>query len=199
MMAVFGDALRLSSLKAWRIGAVLLLCCMAGLPACAPKRQVYTPHRQPVYTPPPAPARTEVPQPVLAPPPRVKEREMAPPAVEPHVKTEKANPQFLASMERVKQAERHLAAADPDGAIPLLEQGIQIDAYNGECYFHLARAWRMKNAPGRALEFARKAEMLLLDKPAKLRPVYVLEAELLDGLGKPTEADEYRTKAERLR
>ena len=87
-------------------------------------------------------------------------------------------------MHLVDQAKMALSQGKPDAAIPLLEQAIQIDAYNGEAFFGLARAWRMKGSRNKAQEFAQKAELLLQDQPSELKEVYSFQADLFKELGK---------------
>ena len=102
-------------------------------------------------------------------------------------------------MHLVDQAKASLAQGKADPAIPLLEQAIQVDVHNGEAFFTLARAWRMKGARQKALQFAQKAEILSQDDPAKLKQVYLLEADLHKELGDAAKADAYRQKASKLR
>jgi tetratricopeptide (TPR) repeat protein len=102
-------------------------------------------------------------------------------------------------MHLVDQAKASLAQGKADPAIPLLEQAIQVDVHNGEAFFTLARAWRMKGARQKALQFAQKAEILSQDDPAKLKQVYLLEADLHKELGDAAKADAYRQKALKLR
>ena len=107
-------------------------------------------------------------------------------------------PQHLASMHLVDQAKTSLAQGKPDAAIPLLEQAIQVDVYNGDAFLGLARAWHAKGSPKKSLEFARKAEILFQNEPGKLKEVYRLEAELYKEIGDPKKAEVYRQKAARL-
>lgn len=108
-------------------------------------------------------------------------------------------PQYLASMHLVTQAEASLNQGRPDAAIPLLEQAIQVDVYNGEAFFGLARAWQMKGVRQKAIEFARKAEILLQDDRTKLRRVYLFQADLYRETGDVRNADLYRKKADSIR
>ncbi|MCK8602123.1 tetratricopeptide repeat protein [Desulfoferrobacter suflitae] len=108
------------------------------------------------------------------------------------------DPQYLASMHLVDQAQRALSQGDPDNAIAPLEQAIQVDVYNGEAFFGLARAWKMKGSHSKALEFANKAEILFQDNPRKLREVYLLKAELFKELQDGSKAEYYLNKAARL-
>lgn len=116
----------------------------------------------------------------------------------PIAKKEPQAPQQLASMHLVDQARTALSQGKPDAAIPLLEQAIQIDAYNGEAFLNLARAWRMKGSRNKAQEFSQKAEVLLQDRPAKLKEVYLFEADLFKELGDMKRMEQYRDKASKL-
>ncbi len=113
-------------------------------------------------------------------------------------KQEPRAPQQLASMHLVDQAKMALSQGKPDAAIPLLEQAIQIDAYNGEAFFGLARAWRMKGSRNKAQEFAQKAELLLQDQPSELKEVYSFQADLFKELGDTRKMELYRQKASNL-
>jgi tetratricopeptide (TPR) repeat protein len=113
-------------------------------------------------------------------------------------KQEPQAPQQLASMHLVDQAKTALSQGKPDAAIPLLEQAIQIDVYNGEAFFGLARAWKMKGSRNKAQEFAQKAEVLLQDQPSKLKEVYSFQADLFKELGDTRKMESYRQKASNL-
>jgi tetratricopeptide (TPR) repeat protein len=104
----------------------------------------------------------------------------------------------MASMHLVDQAKTALAQGRADAAISMLEQAIQVDVYNGEAFFQLARAWRMKATPNKALEFAKKAEVLLHEEKEKLKEVYLFQAELYKEAGDSGKAGQYRQKASKL-
>lgn len=190
---------------------VALLFALILVAACAPKKPVYIPTEwqppPPVQAPvaaPPAPAPKAAA--IIKPPPVIKESDIAPtplpdasPAKPPEKKPAQPPPQRVASMHLVDQAKASLAQGKADPAIPLLEQAIQVDVHNGEAFFTLARAWRMKGARQKALQFAQKAEILSQDDPAKLKQVYLLEADLHKELGDAAKADAYRQKASKLR
>jgi len=195
------------------------------VPACAPKKPVYVPSEwqpppsiqqpsaQPALPPPPAPKQTAI----LKPPPVIKESDIAvaseappevpekkpPQAVEqkppPQSSEKRPPPQHLASMHLVNQAKASLDQGKADPAIPLLEQAIQVDVHNGEAFFNLARAWRMKGSRQKALQFAQKAELLYQNDPAKLKQVYLLEADLHKEMGNAAKSDAYRQKASKLK
>lgn len=101
-------------------------------------------------------------------------------------------------MHLVDQAKASLAQGNPDAAISMLEQAIQVDVYNGEAFFALARAWRMKGSQDKALEFARKAEILFQDESSKLKDVYQFEASIYKDEGDDGKAEIYRVKASKL-
>jgi tetratricopeptide (TPR) repeat protein len=107
-------------------------------------------------------------------------------------------PQYVASMHLVNTAKSALQQGNAEQAIAQLEQAIQVDAYNAEAFFVLAQAWQSSGDTKRALEFARKAEILYQDEPQALKRVYLLEADLLKRNGQKSEAEIYRQKAARL-
>jgi tetratricopeptide (TPR) repeat protein len=98
----------------------------------------------------------------------------------------------------VNTAKSALQQGNAEQAIAQLEQAIQVDAYNAEAFFVLAQAWQASGDNKRALEFARKAEILYQDEPQALKRVYLLEADLLKRSGQKSEAEIYRQKAARL-
>ncbi|HOV84762.1 MAG TPA: hypothetical protein PLM79_00245 [Syntrophobacteraceae bacterium] len=199
-------------------GAVLwMLLCF--LPAgCAPKVVQIPPEWAQAPQPAPAPPKGETTTPfpgssglsgpppattaILKPPPAIKEKDLSTPSepVPPprEKKQEPHPPQHLASMHLVDQAKGSLKQKKPDSAIPLLEQAIQVDVHNGEAFLNLARAWRMKGFRSKALEFAKKAEILFQEEPAKLKEAYLLEAELYKEMGDSRKTDLYRQKAAKI-
>ncbi len=98
------------------------------------------------------------------------------------------SPQRQASMQQVVQARGQLERGKPDAAIRTLEQAIRIDAGNGEAFILLARAWKQKGEKRKALEFAKKAELLYQKQPAKLKEVYLFESDLYRELGENTKS-----------
>lgn len=158
------------------------------------------------YQPPPSvPAPTSQPGvatgPILSPAPEIRERNLPSgpeKAPEGRASQDESTPQHLASMHLVDQARNSLAQGKPDAAIPPLEQAIQVDVNNGEAFLLLARAWRMKGSRNKALEFARKAEILFQDNRLKLKEVYLLEAGIYKDMGDPGKADIYNKKASKL-
>jgi hypothetical protein len=114
-------------------------------------------------------------------------------------KPEAQSPQLLASMQLVNEARGPLNRGKPDLAIPVLERAIQVDVQNPEAFMLLARAWRQKGARSKAIEFAKKAEILYQDEPARLKEVFQLEADLYKEMGDSAKASQYRQKAAALR
>lgn len=202
---------RAKRIVTWASLALLSVC----VAACGSRRTVYIPPEwrtsppaataeQKPKTPPQTQSRTSSgsEQFVLKPPPAIKEAEV-PPTAEPKTApppTEKkaAQPQHLASMHLVEQAKAALAQGKKDSAISLFEQAVQVDVYNGDAFFGLARAWKMKGSRQKAVEFALKAEILFQDEPVKLKEVYLFEANVYKDLGDKTAEEIYRRKASRL-
>jgi Tfp pilus assembly protein PilF/predicted small lipoprotein YifL len=148
---------------------------------------------------PPSPAPERAP--ILKPAPSIKESDITSSSEsETPQQPEKtpASPQRLASMHLIDQANAALAQGKTDAAISRYEQAIQVDVYNGDAFFGLARAWRTKGSMVKASEFARKAEILYQDKPEKLKQVYLFEADIFKELGDSSKAEAYRMKASRL-
>lgn len=187
-----------------------MICLFCLLAACSPKAPVYLPSEwqppPPVQEPPakpPAPVPPAKEAAILKPPPVIKESDIPAPAETPSKPPEKKPPQpapqHLASMHLVDQAKASLSQGKADPAIPLLEKAIQIDVHNGEAFFTLARAWRMKGSRQKALQFSKKAEILFQQDPAKLKQVYLLEADLYKELGDSAKMDSYRQRAAKLK
>ena len=72
-------------------------------------------------------------------------------------------------MQQVSQARGQLERGKPDAAILTLEKAVRIDARNGEAFIFLARAWKQKGEKRKALEFAKKAELLYQKQPEKAK------------------------------
>ncbi|HIJ68597.1 MAG TPA: tetratricopeptide repeat protein [Deltaproteobacteria bacterium] len=105
------------------------------------------------------------------------------------------SPQRQASMQQVSQASGQLERGKPDAAIRTLEKAVRIDARNGEAFIVLARAWKQKGEKLKALEFAKKAELLFQKQPAKLKEVFLLESDLYRELGDTSSAAQSSRKA----
>ncbi len=165
----------------------------------------------PLYTPRPVPAPgvSRVPQ---APPPEVAPREESIPTnrenveiISPEGRNEQApvhaidsSPQHLASLELVDVGRQNIEAGNIDRGISMLERAISLDVYNGRAYYYLSVAWLKKNQPSRALEFARKAELLCQGKKQELKKIYLLESEIFEKMGNRDKSDMYRWKARKL-
>lgn len=194
-----------------------LLLVMGSVAACASPKAVYIPPEWQTTAPKSeAPAQPKqqstqsIPsqQPILKAPVEIKEMDVSQSPTESSSASSESSPanparvpddpQYLASMHLVDQAKASLARGDADNAIAPLEQAIQVDVYNGEAFFGLARAWKMKGSQNKALEFANKAEILFQDDPKKLKEVYLLKADLYKELQDTTKADYYISKAARL-
>ncbi|MCE5243389.1 MAG: hypothetical protein LLF99_09345 [Desulfobacteraceae bacterium] len=199
---------------AWRLAVVA--ACAIGVAACAPRKVVYIPQDWST-SPPPRAAAPSAPkpsgplkeqpapqpgEPILKGQPSFKESDLpaapaAPSAPSPQ-KNAAEQPQYLASMHLVDQAKTALGQGKSDQAISLLEQAIQVDVYNGNAFFLLARAWRAKGARQKSLEFARKAEILFQEDRARLKEVYLFEADVYKDLKDTGKAEAYRQKASKL-
>jgi hypothetical protein len=107
-------------------------------------------------------------------------------------------PQELASLHLVSSAITALDQNQPDQAISQLEQAIEVNAYSAEAFYYLAKAWQAKGDYKRALEFARKSEILSQEQPRELKRAYLLESELLRLSNQLPESEVYRQKAARL-
>ncbi len=96
------------------------------------------------------------------------------------------SPQRQASMQQVEQARVQLERGRTDAAIRTLEKAVRIDAGNGEAFILLSRAWKQKGEARRALEFAKRAELLCRRQPGRLKEVYSLESDLYRQLEEST-------------
>lgn len=176
------------------------------------KREVYIP---PEWASAPPPAQESAPTPssplkssvsppegpILEPPPSFKERDLSEePGKEAQAtrKVEPEPPQQLASMHLVDQGKAALAQGKPDAAISFFEKAVQVDVYSGEAFLGLARAWLMKGSRNKAIEFVRKAEILFQDNNAKLKEVYLFQADIYNQLHDDKKVEFYRDKASRL-
>ena len=117
--------------------AGIAVCFIAG---CAPERIISTP-RHP--KPPPSETQEKIPPTSDAP------------------QTAPATSRETASLELVRQAERHLLAHDPHHAIRTLEKALQLNPVEGQNYYLMAEAWIQLKQPKQALEYHRLAAMYL--------------------------------------
>lgn len=196
------------------LSVTVMLAC-----ACGPRKMVYIPPEWRTPPPPvahapasPAPPRAKASAPpssaekapVLKPPPAFTEKDLpsGPEPGEPAPEIKKPAPppppQHMASMHLVDQGKAALAQGKADAAISVLEQAIQVDVQNGEAFLELARAWRMKASRNKAVEFARKAEVLFHEEKEKLKEVYRFQSELYKEMGDSARAEQYRKKAASL-
>ncbi len=198
----------------WRLAnfhlrAVLFLGLAAFLAGCAaPRQYVYYPQDQeraapsaervaPSTVPPPSagvlsPVDTATIREMELDPERERAGRRAAEAAEP------AAPQHFASMHLVDQAGAALNEGRVEDAISMYEQAVQVDVYNGEAFFGLARAWHAQGTQRKALEFARRAEMLLQGNSSRLKEVYLLQAEIHRRMGDTSQVERYLGKASRL-
>ncbi len=191
----------------WMAATLVLILAVA----CGPKKPVYIPSEwqppQPAQEPqaihPPAPTQPSKQMALVKPPPAIKESDIAlppeAPPKPPEKKSQQPPPQHLASMHLVDKAKALLAQGKADPAISLLEQAIQVDVHNGEAYFSLAKAWRVKGSRQKALQFAQKAEILFQDDPAKQKQVYSFEAEIYKEMGDIGKMNSYHQKASKIK
>jgi len=105
------------------------------------------------------------------------------------------SPQRQASMQQVSQARGQLERGKPDIAIRTLEKAVRIDARNGEAFILLARAWKQKGEKRKALEFAKKAELLYQGQSAKMKEIFLLQSDLYRELGDAANAAQSSRKA----
>ncbi len=160
-------------------------------PSYPPGQQSPPPQGPAIISPPEFRKQELPPSPAPAPAPQPSARQQAVSPEEPQTQS----PRHLASMQFVNEARNPLNRGKPDLAIPMIEQAIQSDPQNGEAFLLLARAWRQKGAKKRALEFAKKAELLYQDEPAGLKQVLVLESDLYREMGDKKKASECRRRA----
>lgn len=168
---------------------------------CAPRAAVHVPveWRYPPEKPRQASTPSQSQQPILAPDAPIQERDVSgAEGAAAGASQEPATPQRLASTGFVEQGDAHMAQGNADEAIAFYEQAVQVDAYNGDAFFGLAKAWRRKGQLARSLEFARKAEILFQNRTSKLKDVYLFQADLHQALNDPEKARWYRDRAARL-
>lgn len=77
---------------------------------------------------------------------------------------EKPSPRALAALQLTEQGRMYLGKNQPDDAIDILEQSLNLNPGNGRNYYYLAEAWLMKGNLGQAREFNRLAEVYLKDE-----------------------------------
>ena len=75
----------------------------------------------------------------------------------------KENPRVVASLQLTDQGRRLLSERQPDRAIRVLEQAVNLNPLNGRNYYYLSEAWLMKGDTHQAKEFNQLAEIHLKD------------------------------------
>jgi tetratricopeptide (TPR) repeat protein len=78
---------------------------------------------------------------------------------------DKPSPRAIASLQLTDQGRLFLQAGDPDRAIRMYEQALNLDPANGQNYYYLSEAWLMKGNIAQAAEFNRLAAMYLEGEP----------------------------------
>jgi tetratricopeptide (TPR) repeat protein len=73
------------------------------------------------------------------------------------------SPRALAALQLTEQGRMFLENNQPDDAIGILEQALNLNPNNGRNYYYLAEAWLMKWNIKQASEFNRLAEIYLKD------------------------------------
>ena len=101
---------------------------------------------------PPPPESKEVP------PADKKPEEAAPSAMKP-------NPRAIAALQLREQARALLLENQPDDAIRVLEQAVNLNPTGGQNYYYLSEAWIMKGNLGQAREYNTLAASYLRDDP----------------------------------
>jgi tetratricopeptide (TPR) repeat protein len=144
--------------KSFAAGCILLLLigCAGVKPTPAPQPP---PQDIPQETPaPPEPVSPEgkTPEPA-APPPEAPETTEVP--------RETFTPRALASLELSKQAQFLIDEGKFNEAIRKLEQAVNLHPGNGEYYYYLAEAWRLKGNAPQASEYNILASIRLGDDP----------------------------------
>jgi hypothetical protein len=102
---------------------------------------------------PPSPQSKEVP------PPADKKPEEAPPSAT------KPNPRAVAALQLREQARSLLLKNQPDDAIRVLEQAVNLNPTGGQNYYYLSEAWIMKGNTGQAREYNNLAASYLRSDP----------------------------------
>lgn len=89
----------------------------------------------------------------------VKKPEEAPPSAT------KPNPRAVAALQLREQARALLLKNQPDDAIRVLEQAVNLNPTGGQNYYYLSEAWIMKGNLGQAREYNTLAASYLRDDP----------------------------------
>ena len=92
-------------------------------------------------------------------PPADKKPEEAPPSAT------KPNPRAVAALQLREQARSLLLKNQPDDAIKVLEQAVNLNPTGGQNYYYLSEAWIMKGNLGQAIEYNTLAASYLRNDP----------------------------------
>jgi len=76
---------------------------------------------------------------------------------------EKPSPRALAALQLTDQGRMFLERGQPDDAIGILEQALNLNPTSGMNYYYLSEAWLMKGNIAQAAEFNRLAEIYFKD------------------------------------
>ncbi len=104
-------------------------------------------------------------------------------------------PQHVASLKLVEQAREFALSGRVDQAIEYLERAIELDSYNGEAFYEMARCWEIKGNHEKALTFIDRSIRIFQGQPEKLRKSYLLKAAILKAVGRNEEAEHLRSLA----
>jgi len=111
---------------------------------------------------------------------------------------ESSSPQNVASAELVNQARELALAGRTEEALRRLERAVELNAYNGDAFYEMARCWEIRGDHERALTFINRAIAIFRGKPSKLIPAYFFKAAILEKLGRISEAAKIREMARKL-
>ena len=75
--------------------------------------------------------------------------------------SDKPSPRTVASLQLTDQGRLFLESGQPDHAIRMYEQALNLDPTNGQNYYYLSEAWFMKGNIAQAAEFNRLAAIYL--------------------------------------
>ena len=76
---------------------------------------------------------------------------------------DKPSPRALAALQLTNQGRMFLERGQPDDAIGILEQALNLNPSGGMNYYYLSEAWLMKGNIAQAAEFNRLAELYFKD------------------------------------
>ncbi len=107
-------------------------------------------------------------------------------------------PQHIASLKLVEQAREFALSGRVDQAIEYLERAIELDSYNGEAFYEMARCWEIKGNHEKALTFIDRSIRIFQGNPEKLKKSYMLKSAILKAAGENEEAEHFRSLANSL-